>query len=115
MTVNKISPGLTEKNGDQDLFGHEDGVSLQMSRERITQELLAVETTVSQWSNLSTEAKIEKIEQIVRIISFRIKDFRFLLVNQQLALKKFYKEAGNDWRTSHFVYSISSVQSMIYY
>jgi hypothetical protein len=58
----KIVPGLTEteKNGDQDLFEHEDGVSLQMSRERITQELLAVETTVSQWSNLSTEAKIEK-------------------------------------------------------
>ena len=44
----KIVPGLTEKNGDQDLFGHKDGVSLQMSRERITQELLAVETTVSQ-------------------------------------------------------------------
>lgn len=64
---------MTEKNGDQDLFGHEDGVSLQMSRERITQELLAVETTVSQWSNLSTEAKIEKIEQIVRIVSFRIR------------------------------------------
>jgi hypothetical protein len=57
----KIAPGLTEKNRDRDLFGHEDGVSLQMSRERITQELLAVETTVSQWSNLSTEAKFEKI------------------------------------------------------
>ena len=56
----QIVPGLTEKNRDQDLFEHEDGVSLQMSRERITQELLAVETTVSQWSNLSTEAKIEK-------------------------------------------------------
>jgi len=111
---NKIAPGLTEKNGDQDLFEHEDGVSLKMSRERITQELLAVETTVSQWSNLSTEAKIEKIEQIVRIVSFRIKDLRFLLVNQQLALKNFYKEAGDDWRTSRFVYAISSVQSMIY-
>ena len=33
----KIAPGLTEKNGDQYLFGHEDGVSLQMLRERITQ------------------------------------------------------------------------------
>jgi hypothetical protein len=88
----QIAPGLTEKNGDQDLFGHEDGVSLQMSRERITQELLAVETKVSQWSNLSTEAKIEKIEQIVRIVSFRIKDLRFLLVNQQLALKTFIKK-----------------------
>jgi hypothetical protein len=51
----KIAPGLTERNGDRYLFGHEDGVSLQMSRERI------VETTVSQWSNLSTEAKFEKI------------------------------------------------------
>jgi hypothetical protein len=85
-----------------------------MSRKRITQELLAVETTVSQRSNLSTEAKIEKIEQIVRIVSFRIKHLRFLLVNQQLALNKIYKEAGDDWRTSRFVYAISSVQSMIY-
>jgi hypothetical protein len=55
---------------------------------------------------LSTEAKIEKIEQIVRIISFRIKDLRFLLVNQQLALKNIYKEAGDDWRTSRFVYML---------
>ena len=44
----KIVPGLTEKKGDQDLFEREDGASLQMSRERIAQELLAVETTVSQ-------------------------------------------------------------------
>ena len=63
---------------------------------------------------MSTEAKIEKIEQIVRIASFRIKELRFLLVNQQLALKNIYKEAGDDWRTSRFVYAISSVQSMIY-
>ena len=59
----KLAPGLTEKNGDQDLFGHEDGISLEMSRERIEQELITVETTVSQWSNFSTDIKIEKIKQ----------------------------------------------------
>lgn len=60
------------------------------------------------------EEKVTKIEEVVILVLGRVKDLRLLFQKQKLALKKFQKEAGEDWRNSKYVYAISSVQSMIY-
>lgn len=41
-------------------------------------------------------------------------DLRILFKKQTLALRKFQREAGDNWRTSRYVYAISSVQAMIF-
>jgi hypothetical protein len=46
--------------------------------------------------------------------SERIKDLRMLFMKQKLALSKFHKEAGDDWRNSRFIYAISSIQAQAY-
>jgi hypothetical protein len=50
-----------------------------------------------------------KTANIIQLITLR-----FLFQKQKLALQKFQREAGEDWRNSRFVYAISSVQAMIY-
>jgi len=60
------------------------------------------------------DEKVTKIEEVVILVLGRVKDLRLLFQKQKLALKKFQKEAGEDWRNSKYVYAISSVQSMIY-
>ncbi|XP_076094128.1 uncharacterized protein LOC143064860 [Mytilus galloprovincialis] len=110
----KVATGLNATNGDQDLFGYEDGVTLKDSLERIERELSLIETTIAEWNEIQKDEKIRKIETIIKIVSFRLKDLRKLLVSQQLALRKFRQEAGDNWRSSRFVYAISSVQASIY-
>ena len=110
----KIAPGLTSDYGDQDLFGHEEPETLKSLKERITKELTEVENTKEEWENMPTEERKTHITEIVKIISYRIKDLRLLYQRQKLSLKKFYKEAGDDWRKSRYVFAISSIQSMIF-
>jgi hypothetical protein len=35
-------------------------------------------------------------------------------MKQKLALSKFHKEAGDDWRNSRFIYAINSIQAQAY-
>ena len=57
----KLSPGLNENSGDQDLFGHETSQtdSLQFSRERIEHEISLVQMTMAnawRWENWKTQS-----------------------------------------------------------
>jgi hypothetical protein len=52
------------------------------------------------------DEKIEKLSQIIQLISTRNKDLRFLFQKQKMALQKFQREAGEDWRNSRFVSSL---------
>ncbi|CAC5410294.1 unnamed protein product [Mytilus coruscus] len=63
---------------------------------------------------MSPAEKCQKLRDIVLITSYRIKDLRLLFMKQKLALSKFHKEVGDDWRSSRFVYAISSTQAQIY-
>ena len=110
----KLAPGLDNEHGDQDLFGHEEIETLQMTKDRLKDELEVVEMTKDEFGSLDTISKITRLKTMVLLISNRIKDLRQLYVKQTLALKKFSKEAGEDWRNSKFVYAISSVQLMIH-
>lgn len=102
----KLAPGLNSKHGDQDLFGHEDRNSLQSLQKRLDTEIQKVESLINEWITMTNNDRKEKLFEIVRIVSLRIKDLRELFQNQNFALKKFYKEAGEDWRTSRYVYAM---------
>lgn len=93
---------------------HRKLIHCNFSRERIEHEILLVQMTMENWDATHDDEKIEKLSQIIQLISTRIKDLRFLFQKQKLALQKFQREAGEDWRNSRFVYAISSVQAMIY-
>lgn len=66
------------------------------------------------WGTYDNKQRLTHLESIIKIVSFRIKDLRKLFLNQTMAIKKFYKEAGENWRSSRLVYAISSVQATIY-
>ena len=85
-----------------------------MMKDRLKLELSETESLIESWCSLSEDDKMKKMEKIIRIVSIRIKDLRLLFVKQTLALKKFEKEAGSDWRNSKYVYAISSVHSIIF-
>jgi len=54
------------------------------------------------------------LSDVLLITSNRLYDLRSLHVKQSLALAKFEKEAGSDWRNSKYIYAISSTQAFIY-
>jgi hypothetical protein len=45
--------------------------------------------TMENWDATHDDEKIEKLSQIIQLISTRIKDLRFLFQKQKLALQKF--------------------------
>ncbi|CAC5380555.1 unnamed protein product [Mytilus coruscus] len=98
----KVAPGLTTDNGDIDLFGYGMEDSIQKLRLRLKTEKDVVTSTRDDWSTMSPAEKCQKLQDIVLIISYRIKDLRLLFMKQKLALSKFHKEAGDDWRSSRF-------------
>lgn len=65
-----------------------------MTKDRVTEELEALEKTKEEFACLETFDKISSLKTLVLIISNRIKDLRHLYVKQSLALKIFSKEAG---------------------
>jgi hypothetical protein len=46
------------------------------------------------WDATHDDEKIEKLSQIIQLISTRIKDLRFLFQKQKLALQKFWPGAS---------------------
>lgn len=71
-------------------------------------------STRDNWETLSADDKCDALQKVIHIVSIRIKDLRMLLMKQKLALSKFEKEAGDDWRNSRYMYAISSIQAQIY-
>ncbi|CAC5409745.1 unnamed protein product [Mytilus coruscus] len=110
----KMATGLTDERGDQDLFQHEDGESLKLLQDLIDEEITNIETTKTSWSSMEPTEQASRLMQIIKIVSHRIKDLRALLQKQKFALNKFFKDAGDDWRNSKYVFAISSIQTMIY-
>ena len=109
-----VVPGLSKECGDQDLFGHEMDVSLAQIKDRLDKELKLAEETSCEWGRLSKDEKMEKLTKLVKVVSGRIKDLRELYMKQNLALKKFMREGGDEWRNSKYVYAISSIQVQLY-
>ena len=110
----KCAPGLSRDKGDIDLFGFESSESLQATKDRLNDEIQQVDYLNTHWASLTDTDKLFKIQNIITIVSKRIRDIRQLYVKQSMALKRFEKEAGSDWRNSKYVYAISSIQAFIY-
>ena len=110
----KLAPGLSKDGGDQDLFGHEEGETLSQVKQRVSEQICYIEAVARGWETMENELKLSKIEKIISILSLSLKDLRTLFMKLRLMLKRFQKDAGEDWRNSRFVYAISSVQAQIY-
>ncbi|VDI84260.1 Hypothetical predicted protein [Mytilus galloprovincialis] len=109
-----LAPGLNHKHGDQYLFGYEECESLEDQKSRIEKKIGLVENVRLSWEHLPIDKQITNISNILALRSCRIKDLRILFKKETLALRKFQKEAEDNWRTSKYVYAISSVQAMIF-
>ncbi|CAC5386325.1 unnamed protein product [Mytilus coruscus] len=71
----KLAPGLTNTHGDQDLFCHEEGNSLQDLKDLLESEIQEVETVKHDWN------KINGTDENDSIVSIRIKELRLLFQN----------------------------------
>ena len=68
---------------------HRKLIHCNFSRERIEHEILLVQMTMENWDATHDDEKIEKLSQIIQLISTRINDLRFLFQKQKLALQNF--------------------------
>lgn len=66
-------------------------------------EIGQVENIRLSWEHLPTDEQVTNIARILALVSGRIKNLRTLFKNQTLALRKFQKEAGDNWRTSRYL------------
>ncbi|CAC5388829.1 unnamed protein product [Mytilus coruscus] len=60
----KLVPGLTNTHGDQDLFGHEKGNSLQDLKDRLESEIQEVETVKHDWNKMNDTDKKDKVIKV---------------------------------------------------
>lgn len=110
----KLAPGLNEEWGDQDLFGHEEYDSLSTLQNRLKDEVENIEELRLQWDTLADDEKVKRLETTIKMVSLRIKDLRMLYVNQTKHLKRFMKQGGQNWKTTKYVYAISSIQALLH-
>ena len=54
------------------------------------------------------------MKKVVLTLSCRIRDLRNIQLKQEMALEKFKKLAGEDWRKSKYIWAISSVKAMVH-
>ena len=109
-----MAPGLNQHSGDQDLFGHEEDISLSEAQDRFQQELTMLndlKRIVAECASLEELQKpsiVEQLKDVISCLSWCIRDLRTIQTKQTMALEKFRKIAGKDWRSSKYVWAISS-------
>ena len=104
----KVSAGLTDAFGDEDLWGYEKPSSIKERASRKQNELDVIEAIPIDTNSLVDEMNtMKRIKDAVTVLTHRVKDLRSIKVKQNIALDKFKKLAGEDWRNSKYVYAIS--------
>ena len=107
MDGKKVAMGLTEEDGDVDMFGCEDGVILAARKHRFECEMASFDH--EQDNDLITEA-----QNAIQIVSKRISDARDVRKKREYALTKFLKLGGDNWRKSRYIYVISAMFTSVY-
>ena len=51
---------------------------------------------------------------LVYIVTVRLKESRTLRMKQEYGLQQLKKRAGEDWKTSKYVFAISGIQAFLY-
>ncbi len=108
----KVAPVLNQHSGDQDRFGHKEDISLSEAQDRFQQDLTMLsdlKRIVAECANLEELQKLSIVEQlkdVISCLSCRIRDLRIVQTKQTMALEKFRKIAGKDWRSSKYVWAI---------
>jgi hypothetical protein len=115
----KVASGLSDSHGDVNLFGHETvGENAQMNAVLLADDLSKVEELrnlmLSFQDGASPTSPITLCKEVIRRLSQRLRQLREHEKKQEMALHKFQKEAGDDWRKSRFIYAISSIQSTVH-
>ena len=118
----KIAPGLNEKFGDIDLFGHEKNQTLENVRAQHRVEIERIDELCQEASKIDdiTEARcsefkiLDRLLSVVTGVSEHTKTLRSIQLKQNFALTKFKKLAGENWKSSKYVYAISSIQATLH-
>ncbi|CAH1789091.1 unnamed protein product, partial [Owenia fusiformis] len=109
----KLASGLTESHGDIDLFGHEDGKSLEELQSRIKSEINRAIDVSNQIKNRENQ-DADGLKEFIKIVSTRIRELRELSLKQSFALKKFKDKGGEDWKKGPLVFVISSITAHLH-
>ena len=108
MDWKKVSMELTASEGDVDMFGCEDGLSLADRKRRYTEEVSQLSAPVD------TGYGRDRMENTISILSKRLQDAREIRKKREYALNKFLKLDGGEWRKSKYMFVISAMYTSIY-
>ena len=109
----KVAAGLTKTKGEEDLFGHEQGMSLEEKKHRLELNLRKIQGIQDTWKREQI-LPVDEIKSVIKFLSEDIRSIRQMKVKQEGRLTYFMKEAGPNWRESKFVFGISALQTTLY-
>ena len=122
----KLKQGLTERYGDIDILGFENGPSLNQRKMNveIEQQNLAIQIEIlkhedgsKEIRNLSCEINAVMKQTLMRSIVYlskNVQNVRKIRTQKEYAKTKFLDQGGTDWRQSKFVYVISAINAFLY-
>ena len=113
---------MDSKEGDVDMFGHEDGQTLTERKQKLNRNLALIKEVKERLQNSKTD-EFKRIDRdmeesvvsdlkknVVSLLSNTIKEGRQLALKQACGLKKLKGMAGENWKQSRYVYVISGLQ-----
>ena len=118
----KINCSISGKYGDIDLFGFEGTPTLAEKQLRLGQERTSVTELIDMFrhqtvhdinslqrmSQVTKSNAVESIRAVIQVLSYRLKELREAHLAKEMALAKFKKMAGEDWRKSKLLHVISA-------
>ncbi|XP_053397710.1 uncharacterized protein LOC128556471 [Mercenaria mercenaria] len=130
LDAKKVTAGLDDTYGDVDMFGHEARPNLNELRDRLQKEKTLiddikieinefVETCEEPGFDESDKAckKMEILDMIralLLVLTLKLKEARTLKRKQEYGLEKLKERAGPEWKTSKYIFAISSIQAFLY-
>ena len=123
----KIRSGLTETDGDVDLFGTENSPTIGEQRERLAYQIKLVDELIMELtmynidfglrelSNSEKECLCKRLQIIAKAISTRIQEARNIRKAKEYRSRCLMKQVpeNEDWRTSTNSYAISAINCEI--
>lgn len=124
----RVTAGVNKHGGDVDMFGHEEGGTLQEKKQQLEATCQLVDSTISlvELQNMQPESRLSemlksakfqityKVKDVIRELSKRNQNAREMKLRQTFGLKKLLAISGDTWRDSKYQYAISGMQASIY-
>ncbi|MEW8542406.1 MAG: YqaJ viral recombinase family protein, partial [Candidatus Thiodiazotropha sp.] len=124
----KINAAIKGEQGDIDLFGFDGPPNIGERRQRLedeknlmqtaadmfTEQTIKLKENVEQMSDEDKNSAVFQLRNVVHVLSLRLKELREAKVSREMAVAKFKKMAGADWRKSKFLHVISGLETVLH-